>query len=159
MPPPARGWLWMAVFSRRCSMAGYPHAIFEQLTIQILHSVCCSLGHFSSFLRLLCSLLFPSKMFHSFCLVLSEILSAELSFDSCITSESAWIILDDLPIFLSSNYTSSSVSSTPESPFSTGCAPPCWQIPCLLILISYDSMSKVLLRSRWCDSYCFSSVI
>lgn len=52
----------------------------EQPMIQILHSVrvCCSLGYFSSFSRLFCSLLFPSKMFHFFCLVLSEILSAEL---------------------------------------------------------------------------------
>ena len=161
MPLPAHGWLWLTVFSRRCAMASYPHAIFEQLTVQILHSVlvCCSLGHFSSFSRLFCSLLFPSKMFHSFCSVLSEILSAKLSFDSCITSESAWIILDDLAVFLSFNYTSSSVSSTPESTFPTGCAPSCWQIPCLLILISHDSMSKVLLKSRRHDSYCFSSII
>lgn len=159
IPLLARGWLWLAVFSRRCAVTGYPHAIFKQLTIQVLHSVYCRLGHFSSFSRLFCILLFPSKTFHSFCLVLSEILAAELSFDSCITSESAWIIPDDLPMLLSFNYTSSSVSSTPEPTFPTGCAPSCCQIPCLLIVISHDSMSKVLLKSKRHDSYCFSSVI
>lgn len=96
---------------------------------------------------------------HSFCLILPEVLWAEVSFDSCIKSETAWTILNDLPVFLSFNYTSSSVHSTPESTSPTGCAPSCWQISCLLLLILQDSMSKILLKSRWCDSYCFSCII
>lgn len=108
---------------------------------------------------LFCGLLFPAKIFHSFCLALPEVLWAELSLDSYITSETAWTILDDLPIFLSFNYMSSSVHGTPESTSPTSCAPSCWQIPCLLILLSQDRMSKILLKSRWRDSCCFSCII
>lgn len=116
------------------------------------------LGPFLQFFKIILQSALPSKTFNFFCLVLSEISSAKLSFEGCITSESAWIMLDDLPIFISFNYMRSSVSSPPESTFPRGCAPSGWQIPCMVVLTSNYSMSKVLLKSRRHDSYYFFSI-
>lgn len=113
-------WLQLAALSRRWAIAGYPHALFGHLTMHLFHSPfsCCILGHFFSFSRLLCSLVLPSKN-GSFLSSSTEILSAQLSFDHCITRETAWIILGDSSVFLSLYYINSSVRNTPDSSLPT----------------------------------------
>lgn len=147
-------WLQLAALSRRWAIAGYPHALFEHLTMHLFHSPFsyCILSHFSSFSRLFCSLLLPSKngSFLSFSTVwgfVSTALIWSLHHETKCMNNTGWLICFSFFVTL---ILLSPVFQLYHS---------CWQIPYLLILTLYNSMSKILLKSGQHDSYSSSSTI